>query len=136
MSPNLYLDTNIVLDLLSKREAFYLSASQLFTLADKKQVNLFVSSLSFSIIHFILSKQIGNEKAKEVLRNFKVLVTVLSVDDKIIELALNSHFPDFEDAIQYYCAIENNIEIIITRNIKDYKKSQISVMTADEFLKI
>lgn len=133
---NIYIDTNIALDLLSQRESFCNSAGQLFTLADKKKIKLYISSLSFSTIHYILSKQIGKEKAKETLRNFKVLTTVLSVDDKIIDLALNSYFPDFEDAIQYYCAIENNIKIIITRNIKDYKRSQISVMTAEDFLKM
>lgn len=136
MKQNIFIDTNIALDLLSQREPFCNSAGQLFTLADKKKIKLYISSLSFSTIHYILSKQIGKEKAKETLRNFKVLTTVLPVDDKIIELALNSHFPDFEDAIQYHCAIENNIEVIITRNIKDYKKSQISVMTADEFLNL
>ena len=136
MKQSIYIDTNIALDLLSQRKPFCDSAGLLFTLADKKKVRICISSLSFSTIYYILSKQTGKEKAKESLRNFKVFTTVLSVDDKIIDLALNSHFSDFEDAIQYYCAVENNIKIIITRNIKDYKKSQISVMTAEEFLNL
>jgi hypothetical protein len=61
-------------------------------------------------------------------------VNVLGVDDKIIGLSLNSEFKDFEDAIQYYTAIENNISTLITRNLKDYKYAQIAVITAEDFL--
>ena len=63
------------------------------------------------------------------------MVTILPVDDKVIELALNSDFRDFEDAIQYYCAIENGINILVTRNLKDFKHARIPVLTAEEFVK-
>jgi len=69
------------------------------------------------------------------LRKFKVLVNVLPLDDKIADLALNSEFRDFEDAIQYYTAIENDQDLIITRNQRDFKESKIPVMTAGEFIK-
>ena len=65
---------------------------------------------------------------------FKTLVTVLSITDKVIELALTSDFKDFEDAIQYYSAIENNIKVLLTRNLKDYKSALIPVLTAEQFL--
>jgi len=58
------------------------------------------------------------------------------LNEKIIDLALNSDFSDFEDAIQYYSALENNIDVLITRNLKDYKKAQISVLTAHDFLNL
>ena len=75
------------------------------------------------------------KQAREIIRKFKVLVNVLSLNDKIIELALNdSAFHDFEDGLQYYTAIENNQDYIITRDIKDFKSSKIPVMTAHEFL--
>ncbi|MFH2096699.1 MAG: PIN domain-containing protein, partial [Bacteroidota bacterium] len=93
------VDTNIVIDLLSKREKFYEAAGKLFTLADKKEVKLAVSSLTFANTYYLLSKELTTEKAKEVLRKFKLLVKVLPMDDKIIALALNSEFNDFEDAI-------------------------------------
>jgi hypothetical protein len=62
-------------------------------------------------------------------------VTVLAVDDKIIGLALNSAFSDFEDAIQYHTALEHNIPMLLTRNLKDYRHSEITVMTAESYLK-
>jgi len=74
-------------------------------------------------------------EVRKVLRNFKVLVNVLPLDDKISELALNSDFKDFEDAIQYFTAIENGQDLIITRNQQDFKESKIPVMTAGEFIK-
>lgn len=130
----LFIDTNIVLDLLAKREGFFEAAKILFSRVDKKELEIYISSLSFANTHDILSKIINEEEARKVLRKFKVLVTVLPMDDKIIELALSSDFKDFEDAIQYYTAIENNIKTIITRNLKDFKTSTISVMTAQDYL--
>jgi len=128
------VDTNIVIDLLSKRKEFYEAASRLFTLSDNKEVKLAISSLTFANIFYLLSKELNPKKAKEILRKFKLLVKVLPMDDKIIDLSLNSDFKDFEDAIQYYTALENKLEIIITRNLKDFKLSKIPVMTADDFL--
>ena len=107
-----FVDTNIVLDLLQKREGFYAEAQQLFTLADAKQVELYVSALTIANTHYILVKHLKME-ARKVLSKFKVLVEVLPTNDKILSLSLVSNFSDFEDAIQYYTAIENNIGFII-----------------------
>ena len=71
---------------------------------------------------------------KQVIGKFKTLVNVLAVDSKTIDLAIASDFQDFEDAIQYSCAIENNLTTLITRNIKDYKKASITVLTPETFL--
>jgi predicted nucleic acid-binding protein len=131
----LLIDTNIVLDLLAKREEFYTEAAQLFSLADVGFLTLTTSSLTFANTHYILSKIRSKSEAKEVIRKFKVLIETLALNDKILDLALNEDdFSDFEDAIQYYTAIENKIDIIITRNIKDFKNSSIPAMTAKEFL--
>ena len=129
------LDTNIILDLLAKREPFYNGAARIFTLADKSKLMLFTTSLSIANTYYILSNLKSASDAREILRNFRVLVSIIEVDEKITDLSLNDHsFRDFEDAIQYYSALENNIGFIITRDSKGFKKSQIPVMTADEFL--
>ena len=132
----LFIDTNIVIDLLAEREPFYEDAAKLFSLSDKNMIKLSVSSLTFANTNYLLQKTNSAPTAKEILRKFKILTTVLSLDDKIIDLALNDRgFRDFEDAIQYYSAIENSQEIIITRNLKDFKTSKIPVMTASAFIK-
>lgn len=129
------VDTNIVIDLLSKRKDFYEEAADLFSRADKKQLQLTISALTFANTNYILSKLKTAKEAREILRKFKVLVEILSLDDKITQLALSDEeFPDFEDGLQYYSAIENHIDIIITRNKKDFKNSRIPVLTAKEFL--
>jgi predicted nucleic acid-binding protein len=129
-----FIDTDIALDLLSERKPHYLPAAQLFTLADQGRLSIYVSSLSFSNLHYLLSRLYSQAESRRILSTFKILVKVLAVDDKIIDLSLNSPFKDFEDAIQYYTAAENQIGILLTRNLKDYKAAQITVMTAEDYL--
>lgn len=129
------IDTNIVIDLLSRRKEFYDEAADLFSRADRKELVLAISSLTFANTNYILTKLKSAKEAREILRKFKVLVEILSLDDKITQLALSDDdFPDFEDGLQYYSAVENQIDIIITRNKKDFKNSKIPVLTAKEFL--
>jgi predicted nucleic acid-binding protein len=131
----LLIDTNIALDLLAKREPFYESAAQVFTLADKQKLKLGVSSLTIANINYVLSRLSSAKEACEILRKFKILVQILELNEKIVELALNDDdFEDFEDGLQYYTAVEHNQEVIITRDLKDFTESKIPVMTAEEYL--
>ena len=132
----LFVDTNIVLDLLAKRERFYKSSQELFTLASHNELHLVVSTLTFANTHYILKEQLKLNKVRSVLRKFKTLVEVASFDDKVLELALEEEFVDFEDGIQYNTALLNSCEAIITRNKRDFKKSKIPVFSAEEFLHI
>ena len=134
MIEKLFVDTNIVVDLLTKREDFYKEAQDLFTLSDKGKVKLFISALTFANTHYLLTKYGNRTDARNILIKFKVLVEVAKLDDKIIELSLASDFEDFEDAIQYQTALANGVNCIITRNIKDFKKSKLPVLTAKEYL--
>lgn len=129
-----FADTDIILDLLAQREPFYRPAAALFTLADKEEIALQVSSLSFANLNYLLSRQYSATKARKLLLKFKTLVTVLAVNDKVVELALASDFTDFEDALQYHTALENDVRIILTRNHRDYKSADVPVMSAEQFL--
>lgn len=130
-----FVDTDIILDLLSQREPFYSHSAYLFSDADNNKIQIFVSSLSFSNLNYLLSKQYNSIQARKILLKFKTLVTVLAVSDKVVELALSSDFKDFEDGLQYFTAIENNLKILLTRNLKDYKTAEIAILTAAQFLK-
>lgn len=136
MKKKVFVDTDIIYDLLGKRDPFYMAAAQLFTLADEGKVQVFISALSLANLHYMISKKRSEEEAKEILRKFKVLVHVAPLNDKIIDLALNSEFFDFEDALQYYTALQNDIEVLLTRNLKDYRKAQITVLTAQDFINL
>ena len=136
MKRRVFVDTDIIYDLLGKRDPFYLASAQLFTWADEGKVQIYVSALSLANLHYLISKQRTENQAKEILRKFKVLVHVTPLNDKIIDLALNSEFADFEDAIQYYSALQSEIEVFLTRNLKDYKKAQITVLTAQDYINL
>ncbi len=130
----LFWDTNVMLDFLGERDPFYISAAKIATLADKREVTIIASALSYATITYFLTKYEGLEKTKDKLRKFKVISEICEIDKLIIEKGLNSDFSDFEDSLQYYSALRTECDIIITRNGKDFKKSQIPVMTPDEFL--
>jgi predicted nucleic acid-binding protein len=131
----LLIDTNIVIDLLSRREGFYEEAAALFSLGDRKVIKLSVSSLTIANTSYVLLKEKKSEETKSILRKLRLIVEILALDDKVIGLALNDNtFSDFEDGLQYFSAIENRQDIIITRNLKDFKNSKIPVMTARQFL--
>lgn len=129
-----FVDTDIVLDLLLARRPHYVHSAKLFTLLDEGKTKGFASSLMFSNLYYILRKQLGHKKTIEVLKKVKQQFTVLAVDEGIINLALKSKIKDFEDAVQCYTAKKNGIRFLITRNLKDYKNSSISAITAEEFL--
>ena len=131
----LFVDSDIILDMLAEREPHYIHAARLFTLINQNKIIAYTSPLIFANLHYLLKKQTTNIAALKSLRKLKTFVKILSIDERVIEQSLNSEFNDFEDAIQYYTAVNNGISLIVTRNKMDYKRSQIDVMTAEEFLK-
>jgi predicted nucleic acid-binding protein len=131
----LFLDTNVILDLLAHRDPHFDSIARLATLADQKKLALVSSPLSFTTVDFILNKYESEELVRAKLRKFKIICEVGEVNEETIEKGLNSAFKDFEDAVQYYSALRANCSVIITRNAKDFKHSSIPVMTAEEYLK-
>ena len=129
-----FLDTNVVLDLLGEREPFYLSAAKIATLADHGDIRIVVSALTYSTVYYLLSKFEDKELVKEKIRKFKLIAETSDLTDKILDKGLSSLFSDFEDALQYYCAIQNGCNILITRNAKDFRESDIPVLSPDEYL--
>ena len=123
-----------MLDPLTRRMPFYTEAAGLFSLVDKKTIRLSLSSPSLANTHYVLSRFKPETVDRKILRNFKVMVHILPFDDKIADLALNSDFRDFENAIQYFTAIENGQDLIVSRNMFGYRTSLLPVMTAREFI--
>jgi predicted nucleic acid-binding protein len=130
----IFLDTNVILDLLAQRAPFFDPIARLATLADQKKLILVVSPLSFTTVDYVLNKYESSESVLSKLRKFKIICEVCEVNEETVEKGLNSNFKDFEDSIQYYTAVQSNCTIIITRNGKDFKNSNIPIMTAEEYL--
>ena len=136
MKQLIFLDTDVVLDFLAGRQPFALNAAMIFTLGQERKVQLFISPLTFSNCYYILRKVAQHEKVIEKLVDLLDFVDITRMNKRSVERALKSEFKDFEDALQNYSAIENEkIDAIITRNLKDYKKSEIAVMSPETFLK-
>ena len=130
----IFLDTNVILDLLGQRIPFYDAIAKVATLADQKKITLVASPLSFTTVEYVLNKFESSESVLSKLRKFKIICRICSVGEEIIEKGLNSNFKDFEDAVQYFAALQAECSIIITRNGKDFKNSIIPIMTADEYI--
>lgn len=134
---DIFIDTDVIIDFLIDREPHSREAAIIFTLIEQKKLKGYVSSLTFSNLYYVLRKIESHNKVIAKLDSISRLLTILKVDQQIIKLAIASGFPDFEDSIQYNCALDyKKIDVLITRNIKDYKGSQIPVMTPAIYLKM
>lgn len=129
----LFLDTNIVIDVLERREPFWHDAVCLFTMAYNKQVQLIVSPITYTTASFLLRKH-GPDGVRSLLSNFRQLSKVATTNERTVDDSLASQFKDFEDAMQYYTALKAKADIIITRNGKDFAASKIPIMTVAEYL--
>ncbi len=134
MKKPIFIDTNIMLDLLGERAPYYEPIARIASLADKGFIKIVASALSYATVNYFLVKFEGKKIAKEKLRKFKIISEISGVDEKTVEKGLNSGFKDFEDSLQYFSALNAGCNIILTRNSKDFKLSEIPVMTAEEYL--
>ncbi len=124
-----FVDTNVVIDMLADREGFAEAASEVFDAAGRGEIKLSICALSYSTIYYILRRYSCKEVALDALKELIRTVSVLPVDVHVIKSALESDFSDYEDAIQYYSAMQDSsIDAIITRNPKDFKLSTLPVM--------
>lgn len=136
MSNRAYLDSDVIFDFIDEREPHFKDALQVFNLIDEGRIIGHVSPLIFSNIYYIVRKQKNAGFARDVLVRLKSLLKIVPIDEKIINMALASSFKDFEDAIQYFSAIENKIPYLITRNKKDYSDTGITICNAREYLQL
>lgn len=130
----LFIDTNIVLDLLQYREPWVNDTIVLFQLAKEKKVEVVVTDLTFVNVVYIAGKNFEKKKLYETLLDLKKLVSVVSIGNECIEQALNSDSSDFEDSTQYFAAKREKVDYILTRDNNGFKMSDIPVMNVTDFL--
>lgn len=131
----LFLGTNIILDLLAERHPFYIPIAKLATLADQKKLQLTATHISLTTVNYVLSKFESIESVMAKMRKFAIICQVCDMNQEIIDKSSNTNFNDFENAVQYFSAVNSNSDVIITRNGKDFKDPVLSIMTAEEYLK-
>jgi predicted nucleic acid-binding protein len=133
---NIYLDTDVILDLITDREPFSEQIATIFQMAEGQNLKVYISPLSLSNAYYILRKVATHKKILEVFQHLMKIVKISSINENVVERAVYSVFSDFEDALQNFSA-ENSpgIKLILTRNVKDYKHSSLAVMTPEMYLK-
>ena len=129
----IFVDTNILLDLLFQRRGFFLDAKRLFNYSKSRNIDIFISAISINTIYYLLQKKFTKEHSKHLLEYIYDITDILPFDENIIFLAHQSSFKDLEDAFQYFTAKKNNIPVIITRNQKDFLVDDISIVDIKEF---
>jgi predicted nucleic acid-binding protein len=132
-----FVDTNILIDLLADRKPFSKYAIGIFSKAETKQVKLFTSSHSFATTHYLLKKHVEEKELREILNSLLEYVNIIAIDSDIIKKALKSKHKDFEDAIQIMSADSvEKLDYIVTRNLKDFRNSGIAAISPDELIKL
>lgn len=129
----IFIDTNVVIDFLADRRPFSIDAARLFDMAIDGKVKIYISAVSYNNIYYILRQSLTNSATIKLLEELAAMTEIADVTNDVIRQSLKTDFNDYEDAIQYLCAMAvSGIDCIITRNTKDFKKSTISVLTPSE----
>lgn len=136
MIQKVFVDTDVIIDFLTDRKPFSEQAAKILTLSELKTVQVCVSGLTFANCYYILKKYSSHSNVISKLNQLAEIVEIIDITEKSILSSLRSSFKDFEDAIQNETARSIPIiKVLITRNVKDYKDSDLSILTPELFLK-
>jgi predicted nucleic acid-binding protein len=134
---HIFMDTNVVIDFLADRQPFSLHAARLFDFAVDEKVKIYISAVSYNNIYYVLRQSLTNNATIKLLEELAEMTEIVDVTKAIIKQSLKTDFKDYEDAIQYYCALSlSKIDFIVTRNTKDFKKSTLPVLTPVEAISL
>ena len=134
MSDRLFFDTNVLLDHLLAREPFADDATELWSMAERREVVGLVSAISFNFIYSIVRHESDERAARRAVKALRDVFEVVVVDAQIINQALDSKFSDFEDAIQHACAVRAKGNHLITRDLPGFRGSEVPVVMPDAYL--
>lgn len=129
-----FFDTNVVLDVLCRRESFYAASAEAFALAELRKVDGLLSAVSFTTIYYLGCKLVGREQARTFITKLRDVFDVAACDSAVVNRAIDSGMADFEDAVQHFSAVQAGADYILTRNQPDFADAEIPVMTPAEFL--
>jgi predicted nucleic acid-binding protein len=131
-----FVDTNVLLDVLARREPFYEAAARVWSLAECGELEAFVSAISFNNVYYIVRKAANAPKAGKALRLIRDVFRVVAPDAQILNQAIDAGLSDFEDAVQFHSAIRAQATHLLTRDPDGFPKSGLSILTPAEFLAV
>ncbi len=128
------IDTNVILDVLYKREGFYEDSLKIWKLCETRKLDGYISALSIPNIVYILRRELDPEKTLEVINNINLVFKIYDLKSDIIMQAAEKKTKDYEDALQMVTAQKLKASFIVTRNIKDFVGSKIIAVKPSELL--
>ena len=132
---NIFLDTNIIVDIVANRKPFSKNAIAILDYCKKATIKMYSTSHSIAILHYIAKKIVDEKELRLIIEDLLDTISIIAVTELVLKKSLKSNHKDFEDAIQIVSAQSiNDIDCIVTRDLKDYKNAEINVLTPDEFL--
>jgi predicted nucleic acid-binding protein len=130
------IDTDVLLDFFFDRKPFAEYSSKVLNLCAEKEVQGFTTPVIISNVYYLLRKTAKHAVIVEKLKQLLTIIDIVNMDKNAVLKALNSEFKDFEDALQNFSAIENRqIKIILTTNIKDFKSSELAILSPETYFK-
>lgn len=136
MKEKIYIDTDVILDVVFERKPFFYDSQKILSLIEKNYFIGFTSSLILANCYYIISSNKNENVAAKTISKLRSILSILPFTDKEIGESLNSKIKEFEDGIQYFITINNGLDTIITRNISDYKNIDINVFMPNDFLNL
>lgn len=127
-------DTNVILDVFLERDPFFKNSAQLMGLAEQSKIEGWISGITVTTIHYLISKELSQKKAIKHIKNLLSIFHVCNVNRVVLEDALTIDFKDYKDAVMYQSAEHSGVNGIVTRNKKDFKKSALPVYNPKELL--
>ncbi len=131
---DIFLDTNVLMDVLLDREPFVADSQQVWLLAERGKIRGLVSAISFPNVYYVVRKLSGARQARRTMVMLRDVFAPVACDEQVLHQAIDADFKDFEDAIQYFSALRADADCIVSRNPKDFRASDIPVLTPSEFL--
>ncbi len=136
MSKKIFIDSDVILDIALERQPFFTDSLAVLTLVEENDLQGYTSSNCIANIHYLLRKKDGDKSARDFIKVIIEYVKIIGIEHEHVLPALDSDFKDFEDSLQFYSALRNGCQAIITRNGKDYQQTTIDVYSPSEFLQL
>ena len=133
MKKRILFDTDVLLDVFLHRQPHAPESIKALHRAIKGEVHGYISAHAVPTIAYFLSRELGPEKTKDLIRTFLGYLSVASVTENTIKQALSSKIKDFEDAMTHYAGMSERVSVIITRNTKDYSRGEIPALIPEIF---
>ena len=129
-----FLDTNVIIDVLVAREPFFRDSQRVVDYCEKHRESGYLSSLTFCTVAYVLRKSVGKDELPGKLKTLRRIFDVLPVTKGSVDWAIDSHLSDFEDAMQYECASAAKMDVIVTRDKPGFAGAEIPVCAPSEFV--